>query len=313
MYRFYVWFNIHIVSEDDWNRVNNILINIPGVEYVESITSTEAIVYSRDYIYNSIRSVKFIDKVGEVLQEFDRDDIQGILNFAKSLNAFIIPRVSDIALRSLLRSFSGRDFENIVVVRDFYRDSKLKVVFIKCLDIDKFLDFVDKWYRTFSKFKPYFIVCNIESDHEVVSCVRIASALDIKLYLVNPRLRFRDRRLLNEFKKFLSISKTRVITRRNLRDVIDRYFKGRKIVCLSMHTSSGEIDLLDLLEKCDVKDLVFVIGGERWGLCIDDVDVCDYFIRLGPASGIPMSISEVMSYITSMLRLYLHLKQRLQY
>ena len=84
---------------------------------------------------------------------------------------------------------------------------------------------------------------------------------------------------------------------------LKRKFKDNIVViCLSMHSRCGEKELVNILNMNIDKIPVYVIGNERWGLNINEVQECQYFIRLGPSTGIPMSSSEVIAYTTILTR-----------
>ncbi|NPA69290.1 MAG: TrmH family RNA methyltransferase [Crenarchaeota archaeon] len=300
--KLYLSFNIHVVSEDDWNYVLSRVSSVVDVLSFIPISSTELVIdVPEGTDLSRLCSLKFVDKVGTVIGEFSEDNLNDLLDFLKNLHCSLIVRVNDFRLRSLitrLRSLkeSCNDF---VIVRDYFEDSKVKVLIIKPMDFEMFCDVFDMWCRCFSDYRPIFVVSGLCSENEVLSCVRVASALRVRLYLVNPRIRFSCRKKLNEFKKFLSLSKCRIV--KDFESIIERFRENYVIIGLSMHSHKGEIDLVRVLEE-DCRDPVFLIGGELWGLSVREIEVCHHVVRLGPSSGVPMSASEVISYVTSIVR-----------
>jgi len=274
----------------------NILNSIP-------ISSTELIIDVPENVdpYRLLE-LKFIDKIGIVIGEFSEDDLRSLLDFLKNINYSPIARVSDFRLRSLIMRVRSlkESYHGFIIIRDYFEDSKLKILIIKPIDYEMFCDIVNMWCRCFSDYRPIFIVSGLRSENEILSCVRVASALRVRLYLINPRIRFSCRKKLNEFKKFLSLSKCRIV--KNFENIIERFREKYVIIGLSMHSHKGESDLLEILEN-ENRSPVFLIGGELWGLSVREVEACHHVVRLGPSSGVPMSASEVISYVTSIVRL----------
>ncbi len=300
--RLYLSLNVHVVNEDDWNYVTSKFSNVINVINVTPISSTELLIDVPDDVdFLILSKFKFVDKVGIVIGEFSEDNVQDLLNFLMSIQCSLVVRVHDFRLRSLIERlrFSKGFSNDFVIIRDYFEDSKVKILVIKPVNFEMFCDVVDMWCRCFSDYRPIFVVSGLRSENEVLSCVRIASALRIRLYLVNPRLRFSCRKKLNEFKKFLSLSKCRIVN--DFESIIKRFREKNVIIGLSMHSHKGESDLMEILEN-DPRDPVFLIGGELWGLSVREVESCDHVVRLGPSSGVPMSASEVISYVTSLVR-----------
>ncbi|NPA23427.1 MAG: TrmH family RNA methyltransferase [Crenarchaeota archaeon] len=300
--RFYIWLNVHVVREDDWTYVDSKIREVIPIINITPISSTEVIVEtSNGADICKIFELKFVDKVGTIVREFDENSINELLNFLKESCFSPVIKVRDFRLRSVLsRVVSMRRIcEDFIIIRDYYDGALLKVAIIKPLKFEMFYDFIDMWWRCLSDFRPIFVVSGLSSENEVLSCVRIAAALRVRLYLVSPRIRFSCRKKLDEFKKFLSLAKCRIVN--NFESIIER-FRGKNIIIgLSMHAHRGEVDLYEILER-DHRDPVFLVGGELWGLSVREIDACDHVVRLGPSTGVPMSASEVISYVTCIVR-----------
>ncbi len=296
--------NVHAISDDDWTYViSRIRDTLPNVESVTPISSTEFIVDVPDNInIESLHNLKFIDKVGTVIAEFSEESLSDLLKFLKRYNYYPLTKVRDFRIKSVIYRIPSQEYNqnsNYVIIRDYYDNDKVKVLVIKPLDTYAFQDLHDMWYGCFSDYRPIFVVSGLCSENEVLSCVRLASALRIRLILVNPRLRFSCRKKLEEFKKFVSLSKCRIV--KDINSVFEKYRNKYRIIGMSMHSSKGEVELLNILRRGE--RTVFLIGGERWGLSVREVEKCDYVIRLGPSTGVPMSSSEVIAYVTSIVRL----------
>ncbi len=304
--KLFIWLNVHVVNENDWSFVENALRNVVAQCKIMPISSTEVMLEihgsDTDEIVRKILSLKFVDRVGIVVKELVVNKISDLINYIRSIDYFLIPRVRDIRIRSvILRETKSKPVqENFLIVRDYYDNSRLIISFIMPYRKDLWYDIFNMWHECFSNYKPTFVVTGISSENELLSCVRIAAALRVRLYLCSTNIRFSSRKKYEEFKRFVSIAKVRIY--RSLEDIVN-ILKRRnvRIVCLSMHCHKGERNLLDIFR--DGRDTAFIIGSEKWGLSVKEIELCDDVLRLGPSTGIPMSISEVISYITSTCRL----------
>ncbi len=303
----YVELNVHAVTDEDWNYVKERIVNILGHDVdILPQSSTELLLsnVSVDEV-PKLCNIKFVERVGIVVKLFQKDKltISELVEFLRKEKLVPIPRVEDMRIRIMLKNIFRNCDGKLCLLRDLSIMDREFIAVILPIYQEQFQDLADPWSGTLGRLTPQFVVCDVESENELLSCARAACALKFKMYLVNPRLSFSDRRKRAEFWKFFNISKSKIF--KTLEECLD-YLRARRghivAIALSMHASSGENKLMEIVKNHGLDHVVFVLGGERWGLSPRQVELCDYVVRVGPSTGIPLSISEVMCYVTCLLR-----------
>ena len=303
----YIETNVHIVSESDFDYVKTRLRDSLGRDLdVVQISSTELVAEPLgDMEILRLRELKFVERVGRVDSQYESSRLGDLIEYLRSNDLSPVTRISDFSLRWRIVQALGRprSLENIVLLRDVVEDDSRIILVVRPVASEDFQDLVDLFHDSYCG-KMLFAACDLSSEHETVSCVRVCCALKVRLLLVNPRARFTSRKLLLEFKKLSSLCKAR--TFRDLGECVD-WVKRRHgkvtIVGLSMHARRGEKTLERYLsEMREETTFFFVLGNETWGLSPRQVELCDIVVRLGPSTGVPMSVSESIAYVTHVVR-----------
>lgn len=315
--RIYVELNTHLVTENDWKIFQEILeqelqkCNIIDFQ-IKPISSTSAIIEfsGNENIITCLRNVRIIERIGFIVDEieFRQEKLVEIINYiieiSRRYNAHVIPKTKIFILRSLLRKYKQKseDMDNVLLITDYEVENVLKLLIVIGKTND-FKDLVDLFSDTYFS-DVYYIVSGVESLHEILAICRITCALKVHTILTNVNFKKFNSRRIQEIKKFLSLGKIRVM--KDINKAVN-YLKKRLgsniiFICLSMHSKFGEVELTKILDKHIDKIPVYIIGSERWGLNINEVWKCQYFVRLGPSTGIPLSSSEVIAYTAVLTR-----------
>ena len=303
----YVEMNVHAISDEDWNFVKENICQVLG-RNVEVLPQSSTELLLQDINAEEARkllNLLFIERVGLVIKLFEKSSnyLSDLVRFLRENSLRPVPRISDMRIRMLIKNSFRNVSGSLCLLRDLSIHGVDYVGVIVPIDETRFSDLENPWFDTFGSLSPIFVVCDLSSENELLSCVRSAYALRFRIYFVNPRLWFSDRKRRAEFWKFFNMSKSRIFT--SLEECLEFLNKRKGTVvpvALSMHASSGEVTLLKIVKEHGVDRLVFVLGGEEWGLSPRQVSQCRYVVRVGPSTGVPLSVSEVMCYVTCMLR-----------
>ncbi len=304
----YVELNVHTVSESDFEYVKSRIGEALGRDVqVVQLSSTELLLepLSHEEI-SKLTSLRFIERVGKIEAQYSASQLSDLVRQLKSRGLRPVTKIRDFSLRWRVVQVFGkpRSFdENTVLLRDFEFDNDKVILVVRPVYVESFRDLADVYYDSYSG-SVMFAVCDVSSEHEIVSCVRICCALKVRLFLVNPHVRFSDKKLHEEFKKFYGLCKARTFT--DLKECVEWVKRRRenvRIIGLSMHAHRGEKTLEEFIRSCEANaNFLFILGGETWGLNPRQIDLCDLVVRLGPSTGIPMSISETIAYATCLIR-----------
>ncbi len=303
----YVEMNVHAISDEDWNFVKEEILKIfnKSVEILPQ-SSTELLVHGVDISeVKKLHNIIFVERVGLVVKLFEKSGnyLSSLVKFLRENNLKPIPRIRDMRIRTLIKNSFKNVIGSICLLRDLSIRGIEYIGVIIPLEERRFLDLENPWFDTFSSLSPTFVVCDLSSENELLSCVRSAYALKFKIFFVNPRIWISDRKKRAEFWKFFNMSKSKIFA--SLEECLE-FLSKRKgdiiPIALSMHASSGEISLLKIVQEYGIDRVVFVLGSEEWGLSPRQISQCRHVVRVGPSTGVPLSVSEVMCYVTCMLR-----------
>jgi len=306
--KIYIELNVHVVSESDFEYVRSRIRQVLGRDVqVTQLSSTELLLEPlSERELTELNTLKFIERIGRIEAQYDTSRLPELINYLKMQNLKPVTKIRDFSLRWRIVQVFGKpkNFdENTVLLRDFEFDHGKIILIIRPVNIENFRDLADMFYDSYTG-SIMFAVCDVSSEHEIVSCVRICCALKVRLFLISPHAKFSDRKLHEEFKKFYGLCKARTFT--DLKECVEwvkRHHRDVNIVGLSMHAHRGEKTLEDYIRRCSSSsNFLFVLGGETWGLTPSQVELCDIVVRLGPSTGVPMSISEVIAYTTCLVR-----------
>ncbi|HIP57648.1 MAG TPA: hypothetical protein EYH02_06280 [Ignisphaera aggregans] len=134
------------------------------------------------------------------------------------------------------------------------------------------------------------IVDRLQTQYEIMDVIQLARAIGFELRLYKPNA--------DEYQRVLKILNIDTPSNVRVLDDLDSVFKGIDIaIALSFYARENEAKLIKILKSSNSRVIGFVLGNEYSDVSEELRSRCNYTIRLGPISGMPMRTATALAYV----------------